>query len=467
VIVALAAAASCGAAQASETWGPYTAIETPSIVAPTTAHNGCGISAEVSFRCSPCSDQDTHVVDGCGTHPYDVVTYTWSATGGSFPNGNTGTAVTWKAPAAHGTYTVTVTVDDVDGHSPGSDNDPPKSASLTMQVIRLDKVRLYLNHYGTAYPYTNSDAFKTRAVVWATCGTQGTYCDLDFDESLGWWFDPGSEGPLEGPMSSGPPDTPFFTDVVSGWPGNWPSLSIEWTLMYQVASASDGYHNRVYSYPVGRQTVYYPNHSEWGDDNRTYNAPGLHRFRATATMHPGTSWAQSVTSRNKELAFDIRPRYAISAAGTEQRNRYVEWISANLSEPYEWGGHYFGGYDSAGAYAGGGSGYDGYGIDCSGLVSLGARRAGYNWPSWRQPTAGIFSDTYSSAVSFAEFDEGDVLDHPNLHVISCMNRYAAPNEDHIDIIHASGSAGEVVRENDVLISDWVADDYYMRRLRPY
>jgi hypothetical protein len=182
-------------------------------------------------------------------------------------------------------------------------------------------------------------------------------------------------------------------------------------------------------------------------------------------MHSGAAWAQSVTSRDKELAFDIRPKYYITAAGTAQRNSYVEWISGNLHEPYEWGGEYFGGYDSNGNYAGGSDAYDGYGVDCSGLVSIGAFRAGYNWPYWRQTTTGIASDTYSSAVSDADFDEGDVLVKAGVHVISCKQRNGGdPNV--IIIIHASGTADEVYEESST-ISSWTGQGYSRRRLRPY
>jgi hypothetical protein len=47
----------------------------------------------------------------------DTLTYTWSATGGTVTG--TGASVSWEAPAAEGTYTVSVTVDD--GHG-GSDS---------------------------------------------------------------------------------------------------------------------------------------------------------------------------------------------------------------------------------------------------------------------------------------------------------------------------------------------------------
>jgi len=446
-------------------WTPYTGISA-SITSPTTSNNGRGINAEVQFTCSA-TDLDRYQNADCSynTPVSDGLTYTWTAQAGTFPYGNTGSTVTWKAPANHGSYWVKVTVND-DGSPTGTD-DPAVSPTRTMEVIRLDKVRLYLYHYGTAYPYISSDAFKTRAVVWASCGTQGAYCDLVFDESLVWWFDPGIEGPLDDPDDQEPPDTTFFGDTVDDWPNNWPSLNINWTLFYHVASDPDGSHNRVFSYPAGQEQPYYPNTSAWGDDNRTYSSPGLHRLRATATMHSGTSWDQSVTSRDREFAFDIRPRYDITAAGTAQRNNYVEWLSANLNEPYEWGGEYFGGYDSNGNYAGGGDGYDGYGVDCSGLVSIAAYRHGadYNWPYWRQTTTGIASDTYSSAVSDGDFDEGDVLVKAGTHVLSCKQRDGGdPNV--ITIIHASGSADKVYEESST-ISYWLGQGYGRRRLRPY
>jgi hypothetical protein len=430
----------------------------------------------VQFTCSA-TDLDRYQNADCSynTPVQDGLTYTWTAQAGTFPYGNTGSAVTWKAPPNHGEWWVKVTVND-NGSPPGTDDDAVWR-TRTMQVIRLDKVRLYMHHYGTAYPYVNDDAFKTRAVVWATCGSQGVYCDLLFDESLAWWFDPGSEGTLDDPDDQEPPDTPYFSGTVDDWPNNWPNganLTIQWTLFYHDASdpqcncdvcGEPDCHHRIFSYPVGQQAPYYPNTSAWGDDNRTYNSPGLHRLRATVTMHPGTLWSQPVTSRDKELAFDIRPRYHIADAGTAQRNSYVEWISGSINEPYEWGGEYFGGYDSNGNYAGGGDGYDGYGVDCSGLVSIGAWRADYNWPYWRQTTVGIATDTYSSAVSDGDFDEGDVLVNSGVHVVSCSYRNASiPNN--IRIIEASGTYDKVL-ERSTTISYYLDQGYSRRRLRAY
>jgi len=98
-------------------------------------------------------------------------------------------------------------------------------------------------------------------------------------------------------------------------------------------------------------------------------------------------------------------------------------------------------------------------------VSIGAWRADYNWPYWRQDTGGIASGTYSVEVSEEDFDEGDVLVKAGSHVLSCKDRNDVdPNV--ITIIHASAGASKVAVENSS-ISEWVGDGYAPRRLRPY
>ena len=42
----------------------------------------------------------------------DSLTFTWSASGGSFPNGNVGSHVEWEAPENAGNYSFTVNVSD-------------------------------------------------------------------------------------------------------------------------------------------------------------------------------------------------------------------------------------------------------------------------------------------------------------------------------------------------------------------
>jgi len=104
-------------AWAETLWMVYTPISPVEIITPTPMVRGAGVNEEVQFVCSECDDYDC-VCEGIfgGWVVQDDVTYTWSATGGTFPQGQTGTSVLWKAPPVAGDYTVTVTVNDVDGH---------------------------------------------------------------------------------------------------------------------------------------------------------------------------------------------------------------------------------------------------------------------------------------------------------------------------------------------------------------
>lgn len=61
----------------------------------------------------------------------DTLTITWSATGGTFLGGNTGTSVTWQAPFTAGEVTITATCDD-DG---AVNDDCPDSTSITVEVV--------------------------------------------------------------------------------------------------------------------------------------------------------------------------------------------------------------------------------------------------------------------------------------------------------------------------------------------
>jgi len=443
----LAGGARCwGWGQGGETWETYTPITDPSITSPTVSNNGIGINGEVGFTCSTCTDQDKHTVGGQTSYPWDTVTYTWSATVGTFPYGNTGRSVTWKAPGSPGTCTVKVTVNDLDGHPPpgsGSDDDDLKEASLTMEVIRLEKIRLYFSHGSSspddAYPYKDNDQFRTRAVVWATCTSYLAYCDVGFDETLTWWKT-GLEGP--GSDNDEPPAPETFTGTVEdNWPDNWPVLTIEWKrLEHKCSSPSD--HSRKYWYVVNGYLA-----NSWGENNRTYSdaGVGLHRLRATVKMHAGTAWEQSKISTDlngdgvsdgNEWCLRICPKDPTIYVepdpppdNSAQRQHYLEWMSTYLDEPYEWGGEGYGGEDSgadeeSASYVGGEGSYDGYGMDCSGLVSCAAYRAGYNWSPWRLSCTGLVG--VSTAVPTPWMDNlvpGDIINKVKHHVMSY--RYTA------------------------------------------
>ena len=232
---------------------------------------------------------------------------------------------------------------------------------------------------------------------------------------------------------------------MADWPNFLPPLQIEWKQLKHKGSdpPTSGGSNRIYSY---EESAYLTN--AWGQDNVTFNTPGLHRFRATARLHPGTAWPQSVTSLDKEYALRIctkDPAIYVEPspppANSAQRRSYLEWLSTYENEPYEWGGEGFGGRDSGGQWVGGPDAYEGYGVDCSGLVSCGAytNRAGYNWPYWRQTTCSLTSvSTYLGSNWKDVIRPGDIIDKPHHHVISYLYTIGAAPSRKLVVIEAAG-----------------------------
>ncbi|MDI6782327.1 MAG: hypothetical protein QME49_09540, partial [bacterium] len=197
----------------------------------------------------------------------------------------------------------------------------------------------------------------------------------------GYWYAAGSKGAFD--VFKGTSTLPGTT-VIYQWPPNWTLPSFNWTAMYHHASDSlDNNHNRNYWYATQTSTVI----SGWGV-TRSY-APGTGRYKVTATLGN-----QSVSSLSGEYAARISVKDHNTPEGhNNQTTQYLRWLTAFLQTsqpdgadgiPYEWGGHWFGG--KTGNNVGGAANYDGYGIDCSGLVSCGARFAGYKWNPWRRGT---------------------------------------------------------------------------------
>jgi len=84
--------------------------------------NSVAISRSVVFK------NDTTTVAVSATDPDgDVLTYTWSASGGSFPSGNVGGSVVWKAPDRTGLFTISVEVTDAKDTT---------SASIDVSVVK-------------------------------------------------------------------------------------------------------------------------------------------------------------------------------------------------------------------------------------------------------------------------------------------------------------------------------------------
>ena len=119
---------------------------------------------------------------------------------------------------------------------------------------------------------------------------------VGYDEGFTWWAT-WNEGPR---VASATCAWNFHKTVNDTWPSNWPNLTIEWKLQEHSASGPDSNHNRIFSYS---ESTYLSN--SWGENNRDYSVAGLHRLYATAKMHPGTAWEQSVKSYEKEYAIRI------------------------------------------------------------------------------------------------------------------------------------------------------------------
>lgn len=125
-------------------------------------------------------------------------------------------------------------------------------------------------------------------------------------------------------------------------------------------------------------------------------------------------------------------------APSAQRQAYLEWLSTWQKVPYEWGGEGYCGKDSNEQWMGGGGGYEGYGIDCSGLVSCGAWRADYDWDEsprpaaprlpWRRVTSdmSVVSDPVPNTDPPQPFGwmynliPGDIINKPRHHVVTYL-----------------------------------------------
>ncbi len=133
---------SCNCTAADE-WDVGDAMTGPTIDAPA---SGAVVAAgaTVQLSCSGATDTDSHSY--CSGNewvsedppPSDTISHTWTAKSngidvGSFPSGNTGTDVQWKAPDSGLDVTITVTADDEGAH--GTDNDGTDSNSITITVI--------------------------------------------------------------------------------------------------------------------------------------------------------------------------------------------------------------------------------------------------------------------------------------------------------------------------------------------
>lgn len=398
-------------------------------------------------------------------------------------------------------------------------------------VVIPEKVRVYyynLTDRTRAYPF-HTDQVAVRAIVWARtpAGLQA-FCGMPFhlDPSRnshwfgndGYWYETGRSGdPTPNPNGSESwqnhqwprldPQT-----IVHRWPG--PPLNFSW---YRLQSAVDKETvlTSIQKYSEG-ETVYrcfyylpYENApiNGWGTDSLTLNcgssryivhmtwtdASGQQQLLRSLAPTPGEwasrdidqdnavltrTWSQNCdeppnTVGTEEFAVRISVRDSTVTSPNPRKQEYLRWLTAYLDTPYSYGGEWFGGWADNQYNTFPGAAYEGgiqnhYGIDCSGLVSCGARWAGYNWSPWRVTTTCLTGSYYTTVINNPDqnLQPGDILNRPGHHVVS-VYRYTPGHLNVADswIIEAIG--GNIdrtwIRQN-VSIQDYLDDGYTAREL---
>jgi len=373
------------------------------------------------------------------------------------------------------------------------------------------------------YPFVN-DSISVRAIL-GTEALDGTdyFCGIGFDPGNsgqffvndGYWYCTATGG---------------YQQPSGNWNGDiWPKLSPGITVSqwigvpftfswYEIKSAVDkettlsSVHKDTYNGNT-RRFFYYPDYclvscTGWGFGPVMLNA-GTHRyivrvkrndqldqkhFLSSLEPIPGT-WAEKTTdhihpdytltwSQNCDeppdtagpteysVRISVRELDENTWPDTPIMRRYLQWLTSFLEVPYEWGGCWYGARaDENGDITNEHDDYNGYGIDCSGLVSAAARFAGYNWSEWRTGTFGLAENYYSTLISNSNQNlrSGDILVDPGNHVVTVYH-YLPGHLYQSDsaIIEANGGADTVRILEDVNIYyDYINVGYKPRRLKAH
>jgi cell wall-associated NlpC family hydrolase len=282
-----------------------------------------------------------------------------------------------------------------------------------------------------------------------------------------WWI-AGSRGPLN-PDPANPinafTSTPYLNGQVYAWPNDWPAPTFSWEELLHRGSDAPAHppYNRDYIY----QRNNYSRVTNWGGQVQL-NA-GSRRFRVEVTLNGNT-----FSSTDEEQSTRISVRDSTTPDGCNTRvTQYLRWLTAFLEIPYEWGGSWFGGMTGNGV--GGGGCYEGYGIDCSGFVSCGARFAGYTWTggragcehgTWRHVTATL--NNVLDQINNDNLQPGDILNSPGHHVVTVIQVIDTSNplNIRINVIESKGTPINKVRiwTNRSLQNDFLNNHYTLRRI---
>jgi hypothetical protein len=293
------------------------------------------------------------------------------------------------------------------------------------------------------------------------------------------WWNAGSRGdlstdPVHHRDAAGQPyrnaftDTPFLNQQVYRWPNDWPTPTFSWQELLHRGSDEIGANTSIRNYIYERNN--YAQLSNWG--GQVQLAAGSRRFRVQVTLN-----ARTFFSPDEERSTRISVRDSSIPAGCTPRvTEYLTWMTAFLEIPYEWGGCWFGG--RTGNRVGNHTPYEGYGTDCGGLISCGAKFAGFNWTTgslhngWRHSTVKL--NNVSSGIIRADIEQirpGDILNrstgnHRHVVVVHRVIDTSNPNDIRINIIDAKGTNQNKVRiwTNRGLQTDFLNNNFTLRRI---
>ena len=328
-----------------------------------------------------------------------------------------------------------------------------------------DKVKLtvcelkvyYHNDTHTDEPYPcHNDTVKAKAIL--TTGNHA-YSDANFSND-GNWYAVGTDGPLD-PWPTSPVNgfTTFPTlssttyANVETYPSYFTGASVTFKKLQHNASDEIANSNRDYSYTETDQSA-----TGWGF---TVGYDSAMRYRYRVSVVKGTQYFDSANGKLRKFATRVNFRN-VSMPLDPNSKTYLRWLTAFMGIPYEWGGHWFGG--KVGSNVGGLDDYEGYGIDCSGLVSCGAKQqwSGYNWSPWRRTTSNL--PDVSTQISNNQVSPGDILNKVGVHVVTVTERQG----NTIDIIEATGATGvnKVRILTNQSLTQYTNNGYVPRRLNP-